>query len=103
MAHRLLGAALLAAPIYAVWPDGADLAVTSSPEFWDIEAVDSILIPPFGPAALVAAAVTALAVAVAGLTARSIVGSVPALMSTYIFGLGTGACSRTSGWRPSAK
>ena len=84
------GAALLAAPLYAIWPGEAQLWTVDDPRRWEGAPVDE-LVPPLGPAALIAAVTTALAVGLAGLTARPFVGSVPALAGSYVYGLGTGA------------
>ena len=88
------GAALLAAPLYAVWPDDADLLPAGHPrrqESFQEDFPIDILMPPLAPAALVAATATAIAVALVGLTGRPLVGSNVALAAAYIWGLGTGA------------
>jgi hypothetical protein len=84
------GAALLAAPIYAVWPQEAELIPPGDARRWD-DFDFALVLPPFAPAAITAALVTALAVAVAGLTARVYVGSTVAMAGTYVYGLATGA------------
>ena len=84
------GAALLAVPLYVVWP--------GEPEVWPpgdsrrLDDVDlDIAVPPLGPAALLGALTTALAVAVAALTARPLIGASNALVGGWILGFGSGA------------
>jgi hypothetical protein len=84
------GAALLAAPLYAVWPQDAETLPPGDSDRWDDLPIDLVL-PPIAPAAITAALATALAVALAGLTVRPTVGSSTALVGTYVFGLATGA------------
>ncbi len=86
------GTALLAAPLYAVWPEDAQLTSVSGTN--RVAPPVSILVPPLGPAAItagisVAAAMALLAVLLVelGASARA------ALLAAYLAGLGTSAWS----------
>jgi alpha-1,2-mannosyltransferase len=85
------GAALLATPLYTIWPDNATiLTVYGSNRLADgVE----IPVPPLPPAAISAAAVSAMAVGLTGLAFRRLVDSRTALVAAYVAGLGTGAWS----------
>ena len=84
------GAALLAAPLYAFWPGDGEIWTADDPRRWDDAPID-VLVPPLGPAVLISALSTALAISLAGLTARGFVGSLTAVAGSYVYGLGTGA------------
>jgi len=84
-------AALLAAPLYAVWPAEASVQTVFGA---NIEAppVD-ILVPPLAPAAITAAAVVAAAMGLLALTFRHLVEVRLAVFAAYAMGLATGAWS----------
>ncbi len=84
------GAALLAAPLYAVWPGQAEVWPAGDSRRLDNVDLD-LVVPPLGPAALTGAMTTALAVALAALTAAPLIGTSRALVGTWILGLGSGA------------
>ena len=87
------GTALLAAPLYAIWPQDAKLVSMSSTARQDIPPVD-IMRPPLGPAALTAATAVAVAVGLLGVSFRRLGGeSTMALIAAYVAGLGTSAWS----------
>ena len=87
------GTALLAAPLYAVWPEDASLEIVSGSNNPDAAAVE-ILLPPFGPAAILASVAVAVAMALLGLVFRA-VGATPtaSIVGAYLAGLGTSAWS----------
>ncbi len=84
------GAVLLAAPLYALFPGELETYPPRDPRRWDGSLV-AVPVPPLWQGALVAATTAALAVALAGLTVRSFVGSATALLGTFVYGFGTGA------------
>lgn len=85
------GAALWAAPLYAVSPHDAELRVVRPsnrrPEFDTVE----ILVPPLWPAAAAAALSVALALGFLALTSTSLVSRSRAVGAAYVAGLGTSA------------
>lgn len=81
------GAALLAAPLYAMWPADAEIQTVHGTNR-DAPSID-ILIPPLGPAAITAAVVAAIAVGLLSLAFREFVDGRLALLSAYLAGLGT--------------
>lgn len=96
------GASLMAAPLYAVWPQEArdELVVRGGAFGWswpsDVEPF-AILVPPLGPAAITAAFATASAVGLLAVAFRKIGGSFSgALVGAYVAGLGTAAWSLAS-------
>ena len=94
------GTALLSAPVYALWPEEAELI--SAPEdqfgeFW-AEGRPSVEFPlhPMGPAALTSSVSTALAMGLLALVFRRIGSGTQALVGGYVAGLGTAAWSVAS-------
>jgi alpha-1,2-mannosyltransferase len=85
------GTAVLAAPVYAIWPGEAQLTVVHN-QTADIEPVE-ILMPPLGPAAITAALVSAIAVGLLALVFRRLTDARTALIGAYVTGLGTGVWS----------
>jgi len=85
------GAAALAAPLYAIWPDEAKL-ITIHNETSDLEPVE-VLTPPLGPAAITAAAIAAATVGLLALLFRKLTDGTTALLGAYVAGLGTGVWS----------
>ena len=86
------GAALHAAPLYAIWPAEAAIETVqgnNNPDAIPIE----VLIPPFGPAAVASALVVALAMGFLALSFRKLAGGLAALAAAYVAGLGTAAWS----------
>ncbi len=87
------GAALLAAPLYAVWPDDARVTTLVGENKPDAAPVE-IAVPPLGPAAIVAAAAVAAAMGFLALGFSSLGGSTRlVLTAAYLAGLGTAAWS----------
>jgi len=87
------GAALLAAPLYAVWPDDASLDSLSGSNRPDVAPVE-LLIPPMGPAAITASLAVAVAIGLLGVAFRQLTETPgPALVGAYVAGLGTSAWS----------
>jgi len=91
------GAALLATPFYAVWPQEAEIAtfeLEDIPEEWRLEDQASLAIPfvPIGPGALTAALTTAVAMGFLAVGLMRLGGSPwAAVAGAYLGGLGTGA------------
>ena len=87
------GATLLAAPLYAAWPEDArpvSLVGGGRPDLPPIE----VLQPPIAPAAISAAAAVAAALGLLAVAFRRAgSGTMPALVGAYVGGLGTGAWS----------
>lgn len=92
------GAALLAAPLYAVWPEDAEPYGGGSPTAESNNgAPDDGLIPPLGPAAIVAATTTAAAIGLLALVFRRVgATAAAALAGAYVAGLATAAWSVAS-------
>ncbi|MDH3606689.1 MAG: hypothetical protein OER12_06810 [Acidimicrobiia bacterium] len=95
------GAALLAAPVYAIWPEEAETITAPEQqfgEFWPEDRASAVFpLHPMGPAAITSAAATAIAMALLALGFRRIGGSgVAALVGGYVAGLGTAAWSVAS-------
>lgn len=87
------GTALLAAPLYALWPEDARLVNLGSTARPDSERVD-VLRPPLGPAAITAAFTVAIAIGLLGVTFRQLgAGPGVAVAGAYLAGLGTSAWS----------
>ena len=87
------GTALLAAPLYAVWPEDAELVTIGSTARPDLPRAE-ILRPPLGPAAITASWVVAAAIGLLGVVFRRLGGgSRMALIAAYVAGLGTSAWS----------
>jgi alpha-1,2-mannosyltransferase len=87
------GAALLAAPLYAVWPDDARLQSLSGLNRPDVAPVE-LLIPPIAPAAITASLAVAVAIGLLGLAFRRLTDAPGvALAGAYVAGLGTSAWS----------
>ena len=82
------GAAVLAAPLYAVWP--ADDIRWGRTVFGTEVVYD---VPPIAPAAITAAVTVALGVALLGLAIRPLGGDRDALLAAYTVGLATGIWS----------
>jgi hypothetical protein len=85
------GTAALAAPMYAIWPDGAKSMVVHN-EMADVAPAE-ILMPPLGPAAITAATAAAIAVGLLALLFRRLTDTRTALVAAYLAGLGTGIWS----------
>ncbi len=87
------GAALVAAPLYSVWPEDAEVVTVVGSNRPDVAPID-VLVPPLGPAAIVAALAVAIAMASLGIAFRR-AGASPqgALAAAYLAGLGTSAWS----------
>lgn len=81
------GAALLAAPLYAIWPADAEMQTVHGTN--RVAPSVEILIPPLGPAAITAAVVAAIAVGLLSLAFREFVDGRLAVLSGYLAGLGT--------------
>jgi alpha-1,2-mannosyltransferase len=87
------GAALLAAPLYAVWPEDAVTRTVAGENNPDAAPV-AVLVPPLGPAAIVAAVAVAAAMGFLALAFLTLGGSSRmALVAAYVAGLGTSAWS----------
>ena len=89
------GAAIIAAPIYAVWPQYAVLDTvtgTNRPEAPPIE----ILLPPLWPGAIAASLSVAMAMGFLAVSFRSVVNGTVAIAGAYLMGLGTSAWSVAS-------
>ncbi|NNC40084.1 MAG: hypothetical protein HKN95_05260 [Acidimicrobiia bacterium] len=91
------GAAVLAAPIYAVWPEESELLTYEREDLpervrQEDQAEVSFLFPPPGPAALTAAATTAIAIGLLALVFLRLGGTPQASVGgAYLAGLGTSA------------
>lgn len=85
------GTAMLAAPLYAVWPAEAK-TITASGTKSTAPPVD-IPLPPLAPAGITAAAVVAIAVGLIALALRKLTDGRTALFAALILGVGTGAWS----------
>jgi hypothetical protein len=85
------GTAALAAPLYAIWPEDARNQVVYN----DTAGLDpvEIVMPPLGPAAITAAAVSAVAAGLLALVFHRLTDSRTALLGAYLAGLGTGVWS----------
>ncbi len=80
------GAALLAAPVYAIWPDRA-------PQRWEGQVDEftvSFTTPPIGPAAITAAVAVAAGLAMLGLAIRPLTDDRVAMGAVYVLALATG-------------
>ncbi len=87
------GTALLAAPLYAVWPQNADLESLSGLNRPDVAPVE-LLIPPIAPAAITASLAVAAAIGLLGVAFRRLDSTSGfALAGAYVAGLGTSAWS----------
>ncbi len=87
------GTALLAAPLYAVWPENADLESLSGLNRPDVAPVE-LLVPPIAPSAITASLAVSAAIGLLGVAFRRL-GSTSgfALAGAYLAGLGTSAWS----------
>ncbi len=85
------GAPVLAAPIYAIWPDDARY-ITVYNEATDAPPIE-ILMPPLGPAAITAAVTAAVVVGLLAVAFARITDSRTAALGAYVAGLGTGLWS----------
>ncbi|MGA9595738.1 MAG: hypothetical protein WBV06_06260 [Acidimicrobiia bacterium] len=85
------GAAAIAAPLYAIWPQQAKSIVVQN-ETADVPPVE-ILMPPIGPAAMTAAMVSAIAMGLLALVFCRLTDARTALIAAYVAGLGTGVWS----------
>ena len=86
------GAALLASPLYAMWPQDAEIWTVrgfNRPEAAPVE----IPVPSFWPAAIAAALSVALAMGFLAISFRPLAGGATALIAAYLAGLGTSAWS----------
>mgnify|MGYP001820939705 CR=1 FL=1 len=86
------GAALLATPLYAMWPQDAEIWTVrgfNRPEAAPVE----IPVPSFWPAAVAAALSVALAMGFLAVSFRPLAGGATALIAAYLAGLGTSAWS----------
>ena len=86
------GAALLAVPFYAVWPQDAEVLTVRGLNRPDVPAVD-IPVPSFWPASIAASLSVALAIGFLALSFRGLVSGSTALVAAYVAGLGTAAWS----------
>ncbi|MDJ0662940.1 MAG: hypothetical protein QNJ75_00170 [Acidimicrobiia bacterium] len=86
------GAPLLAAPLYAVWPEEARHIVAYNEAAPDVAPV-ALLMPPLGPAAITSALVAAITVGFLALVFSRLVDTRTALLAAYLAGLGTGVWS----------
>ena len=96
------GAALLAAPLYAIWPVDAGSDSLSGGNRPDVGPVE-LLIPPIAPAAITASLAVAVAIGLLGEAFRRLTEtSGLALGGAYIAGLGTSAWSVAADrlWQP---
>lgn len=85
------GAAVLAAPLYAVWPGGLDVIQAKGN---NIEAPPvEIAMPPLGPAAITAALATAVAIGLLSLVFLRLSDTRSALIGALVAGLATSAWS----------
>lgn len=89
------GAAALAVPFYAVWPEEAKPLVVYNEAYDDVADVPpiEILMPPLGPAAITSALVAATVVGLTALAFRRLTDGRTALLGAYVAGLGTGVWS----------
>jgi len=85
VSHYPPGAALHVAPLFAIWSSEAKVITTS---LLDEERV--LRVPPMAPVAIVAAAVTAVAMGLVAVASNRIVPSLHAVGSGLVLGLGTG-------------
>jgi hypothetical protein len=86
------GAALVAAPLYAVWPQDAEIWTVrgfNRPEAAPVE----IPVPSFWPAAIASSLSVALAMGFLALSFRPLADGATALAGAYMLGLGTSAWS----------
>jgi hypothetical protein len=86
------GAAFHAAPLFAVWPQDAELQELDISHL-DLVAPPPVLVPPYGPVAITSALVVALAMGFLALSFRKLGGGRAALGGAYVAGLGTAAWS----------
>ncbi len=87
------GTALLAAPLYAIWPTQAELIEVGGTNRPDIAPVE-MLHPSLAPAAITASVAVAAAIGLLGVTFRRFANNSPmALTAAYLAGLGTSAWS----------
>ena len=86
------GAALHAAPVYAVWPQEAEMQTFAFENRPDIAPV-RIPVPPYGPSAIVSSLVVALAMGFLAISFRRFAGGLAAAGGAYVAGLGTSAWS----------
>lgn len=84
------GAALLAVPLYAVWP--RDVVLAPIPARGAAPSVE-IAIPPLGPAAIIGALTVAVAAGLLALAFKPLVGGTLAIGAAYSLGLTSGAWS----------
>lgn len=92
------GTALLAAPLYLVWPEEAQPFTDGSPTAESaVGTPNDGLIPPLAPAAIVAAMATAVAIGLLALVFRRVGATArAALAGAYVAGLATAAWSVAS-------
>jgi hypothetical protein len=87
------GTAVLASPLYAIWPQEAQIAVISSSVRPDVAPLE-VLRPPVAPAAITASLSVASAFGFLGIAFRRLGGgSHMALIAAFLAGLGTSAWS----------
>ena len=86
------GAAFHAAPLYAVWPQDAEIQDLDISHL-DLAAPPPVPVPPYGPAAITSALVVALAMGFLALSFRKLGSGRTAAGGAYIAGLGTAAWS----------
>ena len=86
------GAAFHAAPLYAVWPQDAELQDLDISHL-DLAAPPPVPVPPYGPAAITSALVVALAMGFLALSFRKVGSGRTAAGGAYVAGLGTAAWS----------
>jgi alpha-1,2-mannosyltransferase len=86
------GAALHAAPLYAVWPQAAPVSELDVGHL-DLAAPPPVPVPPYGPSAIVSALVVALAMGFLAVSFRRYATVTTAAMGAYVAGLGTAAWS----------
>ena len=86
------GAALVAAPFYAVWPQDAEVLTVRGLNRPDVPAVD-IPVPSFWPASIAASLTVALAIGFLAFSFRGLASGSVALVAAYVAGLGTAAWS----------
>ncbi|NNF87141.1 MAG: hypothetical protein HKM97_01300, partial [Acidimicrobiia bacterium] len=87
------GTSLMTAPLYAVWPQDAQIVLFSSEVRPDVAPVEALR-PPIGPAAITASFTAAIAIGLLGVVFRRLGGgSLIALMAASVAGLGTSTWS----------
>lgn len=86
------GAALHAAPFYAIWPRDAEMMTIEGFNNPDALPVN-VVVPPFGPAAIASALAVAMAIGFLAVSFRRLATGSTALAGAYVAGLGTAAWS----------